>query len=177
MRKLLGAIVLLLAASAVSAQELPDGHGPGVGVEQNLGGLTGATFVYDAGRFHVDVLLGLEHISRTGPDTSSFGIAGRFFFVVHRMERADFGLGGGIGIARTDFGDAHETNIELEGAAQIRAFIAPNVAVLASLGLVIATADNGGLPGGPIVEGGNGDTEIGLGGQLFGGFGVTYYFR
>jgi hypothetical protein len=176
MRKLLIACVLSFASIA-SAQELPEGHGPGIGIEQNLGGITGATFVYDAGTFHIDVLLGLDHISRNGPDSTGLGIAGRFFYVAHKMERADFGIGGGIGILRTELGDAHETNIELEAAAQIRVFVAPNVVALASLGLSIVTADNGSLPDGPIAPGGNGDTQIGLGGQLFGGFGVTYFFK
>lgn len=176
MRTILVGIVLAAAGTA-SAQEVAEGHGPGVGVESNLGGLTGATFVYDAGRFHIDVLFGFDHTSRTGPDLSSVGFAGRFFFVIHRMERADFGLGAGLGVVRSDFGNENETNLHIEAAAQIRAFIAPNVALLASLGLAVVTADNGNLPSGPVVTGNNGDTEFGFGGQLLGGFGLTYYFR
>ena len=97
----------MVTAGTANAQEILDGHGPGVGVESNLGGLTGATFVYDAGRFHVDVLFGFEHTSRAGADISSFGIAGRLFFVVHHMERADLGLG----VVRSDFGNDHETAV------------------------------------------------------------------
>ncbi len=178
MRTLLACSILALVTSTAAAQEIvTDGHGAGIGVEQNLGGLTGGAFVYDAAHFHVDVLLGIAHISENGPDFSSVGVAGRFFYVVHRLDRADFSIGGGLGLERTDLGNAHETNIHIEAAAQIRAFITGNVALSAALGLVIVTADNNGLPSGPVVGGGQGDTEFGFGGQLFGGFGLTYFFR
>jgi hypothetical protein len=178
MRKLLVAILVALAAHVAAAQEIvSDGHGPGVGVEQNLGGLTGASFVYDAPRFHIDVLLGIQHVSEDGPDFSNVGVAGRFFFIVHRLDRADFALGGGIGIARAEQGNVSETNIHIEAAAQIRAFITSNVALSASLGLVVVTADNNRLPDGPVIGQATGNDEFGFGGQLFGGFGVTYFFR
>jgi Tfp pilus assembly protein PilZ len=50
----------------------------------------------------------------------------------------------------------------LEGAAQIRAFIVPNVALSASAGLgLVLTKDN---------------NSATIGGQLGGTFGVTYFF-
>ncbi len=68
MRTHIVCLAILLGAGAASAQEIIlEGHGPGIGVEENLGGLSGATFVYDAGRFRVDILLGLEHVSQPGP--------------------------------------------------------------------------------------------------------------
>jgi hypothetical protein len=181
MQRPLAALVLalstLLALGSAARAQTAEGHGPGIGVEQNLGGLTGGTFVYDAGTFHVDVLFGLAHVTLTGADETDFGIGGRFFFVVHHMERADLGLGGGVAIVRQEIGDRHETNIHIEGGAQIRAFIAPNVALLASLGIVVVTADNVILLDSPVTGSASGSGSFGIGGQLTGGFGLTYYFR
>ena len=152
-----------------------EGHGPGVGVEENLGGLTGGAFVYDAGRFRVDAILGIAHTSRNGGDSvTDFGIGGRFWYVVHRMERADFSLGGGVAIVHED--NPSDTNVQVELAAQIRVFVAPNVSLSGSLGFVIVTADNNVILGGPVTSG-NGDGAFGFGGQLVAGLGITYYFR
>lgn len=173
--------VVLLATGVASAQELVEGHGPGVGIEENLGGLSGASFVYDAGRFRVDVLFGFSHASNAannGGDVTDFGIGGRAFFVVHRMERADFSLGGGLAIVRETVSDngPDETNVQIELAAQIRVFVAPNVSLSGALGLAVTTADNQVLLGGPVTSS-NGDGNFGIGGQLLAGFGATYYFR
>jgi hypothetical protein len=181
MSKIILFSVLLLATGAASAQEYADGHGPGLGIEENLGGLSGASFVYDAGKFRIDALLGFDYESAAGNNNGSvtrFGIAGRFFWVLHRMERADFSLGGGFGIVRESIGDGgpSETNILLEFAAQIRVFIAPNVALSGSLGVAVVTADNAVVVSGPVTSGG-GDGSFGIGGELLGGFGATYYFR
>jgi hypothetical protein len=174
---LVSLLVLGTLATAANAQTA-EGHGPGIGVEQDLGGLTGGTFVWDGGSFRIDVLFGLAHLSIPGPDETDFGIGGRFWFVVHRMERADLGIGGGVAVVREEIGDQHETNIHIEGGAQIRAFIAPNVALLASLGLTIVTADNFIINNSPVVGMTNNATgSVGVGGQLFGGFGLTYFFR
>jgi hypothetical protein len=182
MWKNLSFCVVLLVTGVAGAQEYADGHGPGVGMESNLGGLTGASFVYDFGKFRIDALFGLSHesnVNGSGVDITDFGIAGRFFYVVHRMERADFGLGGGLGIVHESLSDGagpNETNIQIELAAQIRVFLAPNVALLGSLGFAVTTADNEVLLGGAVV-GARGNGTFGIGGQLLAGFGATYYFR
>lgn len=177
MRKTL--VIVLLRCSvysrAASAQEFVDGHGPGVGVEENLGGLSGGSFVYDAGRFRIDAILGIAHRSeRGGGSVTDFGIGGRFFYVVHRMERADFSIGGGVAIVHED--NPSDTNVQVELAAQIRVFVAPNVSLSGSLGFVIVTADNNVILGGPVTAA-NGDGAFGFGGQLLAGLGITYYFR
>jgi len=175
-------VVVLGVAAPAAAQEVvveggQGGHGFGVGVEQNLGGLTGAAFVYDATHFHIDVLFGFQHFSNDGPDTTLFGIGARFFYVISQMGAADFSLGGGVGIVQSDRGNASDTEMQIEGAAQIRAFVVPNVAVTASLGLAILTNGDLNVGGGPVLFGGEGESAFGIGGQLFGGFGLTYFFR
>ena len=141
----------------------------GVGVEQTLGGIGSATFVYDAGRWHIDALLGFRTVDVGADDYREISLAGRFFFTIHRAERADFSIGGGIGLINTDLADEGGTAIHLEGAAKIRAFLVPNVALSASLGLLIVASDDEDL-----ID--DADT-ISLGNaQLGGAFGLTYFF-
>lgn len=179
MRSFLIISTMVLAISTTATAQPADagggGHGPGIGVEQTLGGLTGATFSYDASAFHIDIVAAFAHFSNDGDDQTNLGIGGRFFFTLHDMGAADFSLGGGLALVNTDTGDNSDTEIQVEGAAQIRVFLVPNVALLGSLGLVILTADNGASGG--IAGGGSGETVFALGGQLNATFGLIYYFR
>jgi hypothetical protein len=157
-----------------------DGHGVGLGVAQNLGGLTGAAFSYDGGQFHVDVIGSFGHWNEDGPnddDLTMFGVGGRFFYHLHEMPGADFSIGGGLALVLTEQGDFSDNTIHLEGAAQIRLFIVPNVALSGSLGLVVLTADDGVVSGGPIAGGRTAESFYGIGGQLNASLGVIYYFR
>ncbi|MEI9937606.1 MAG: hypothetical protein WDO69_10345 [Pseudomonadota bacterium] len=157
----------LFATGTAAAQNARVARGIGVGAEMTTTGIAGATFVYDAEAFHIDALLG----GSFAPDTSTFAVAGRFFFPVHRSQFADFSVGPGIGlehvVVHDPDGPGPQTSvssnpIHLEGAAQIRAFIVPNVALSASAGLgVVLTKDN---------------NRATIGGQLGGSFGVTYFF-
>ncbi len=153
----------LLATGTAAAQTAPTARGIGVGAEATLTGIVGGTFVYDAEAFHIDALLGgtFRH------DDSSLAVAGRFFFPVHRSQSADFSLGPGIGLVHQSHhpDDAPSTSINpihLEGAAQIRAFVVPNVALSATAGLgaVLTKNNNSAL----------------IGGQVGAAFGVTYFF-
>jgi len=157
----------LFAAGTATAQTAPVARGIGVGAEATLTGIVGGTFVYDAERFHIDALLG----GSFAPDVSRFAVAGRFFFPVHRSQYADFSLGPGVGLEHVVVHDQDgpgpqtsvSTNpIHLEGAAQIRAFVVPNVALSASAGLGLVLRDN--------------NNTATIGGQLGGAFGVTYFF-
>lgn len=180
MRNLALVLGMTLVTATAAAQSEPvssGGRGIGLGVEQNLGGLSGAALVYDAGSFHFDVLLGLKHYSNDGPDATFLGLGGRFFFVLHSFGMADFSIGGGLGILQSDVGDNSDTEIQIEGAAQIRLFLVPNVSLTASLGLVFLTANDNNVGGGPVLAGGTGETALGIGGGLFGGFGLIYFFR
>ena len=156
----------LLATGAAAAQGAPTARGIGVGAEATLTGIVGGTFVYDAEAFHIDALLG----GSFQRNDSSLAVAGRFFFPVHRSQSADFSLGPGIGLVHVTHdpdgngpqGRESTNPIHLEGAAQIRAFVVPNVALNASAGLgVVLTKDN---------------NSALIGGQLGGSFGVTYFF-
>jgi hypothetical protein len=156
----------LFATGTAAAQTAPTARGIGVGAEATLTGIVGGTFVYDAQAFHIDALLGgsFQH------NDSTVEVAGRFFFPVHRSQSADFSVGPGIGFAHVTHdpdGDGPlprvATNpVHLEGAAQIRAFLVPNVAFSASAGLGIVLADN--------------NNSATIGGQLGGSLGVTYFF-
>jgi hypothetical protein len=177
MRKLMiiaaiATVGLIVSARAAHAQEKPTGVGvgvetlltasiPGTSFSQAPGA---ATFVYSGGVFHIDALL--TFISYEENDLI-FGVGGRFFYQVHGNARADFSIGGGLGIIHTDHEpdpQDDETDIHLEIATKLRTFIAPNVAIHAVMGLGIVLADN---PGGD---------RIGLVGQLAGSFGLTYFF-
>ena len=156
----------LFATGTAAAQTAPTARGIGVGAEMTTTGITGATFVYDAQVFHVDALLGAKFEN----NSSTFDVAGRLFFPVHRSQSADFSIGPGIGLQHVTTdpdGDGPQENvssnpIHLEGAAQIRAFVVPNIALSASAGL-----------GAVFTKGNNSMT---IGGQLGGQFGVTYFF-
>lgn len=159
-------VLALFATGTAAAQTGPTARGIGVGAEATLTGIVGGTFVYDAEAFHIDALLGasFQH------NDSSLAVAGRFFFPVHRSQSADFSLGPGIGLVHVTHdpdGDGPQgrvsTNpVHLEGAAQIRAFVVPNVALSATAGLGVVLTKN--------------DNSATIGGQLGGSFGVTYFF-
>lgn len=156
----------LFATGTAAAQTTPAARGIGVGAEATLTGIVGGTFVYDAEAFHLDALLGASFQR----NDSSVAVAGRLFFPVHRSQSADFSLGPGLGLVHVTHdpdGDGPQgrvsTNpIHLEGAAQIRAFVVPNVALSATAGLgMVLTKDN---------------NSALIGGQVGGSFGVTYFF-
>jgi hypothetical protein len=179
-KRLLSTIILSLSITSLAAAQESEGHGPGVGVEETLGGATGATFVWDASRWHVDVLFGLKH--QSGPDATEFDIGGRFLYLVHKAEKADFGIGAGLTILHLSQPDPapNETNLHIEALAQLRVWLAPNVALSAALGFVLVTADNFILASGPAagqITGMGGDGAFGIGGDLFGNFGFTYFFK
>ncbi|HET7540020.1 MAG TPA: hypothetical protein VFK05_09110 [Polyangiaceae bacterium] len=160
-------MLAMFATGTAAAQNAPVARGIGVGAEVTLTGIAGGTFVYDAAAFHIDALLGasFQHFD------SSFAVAGRFFFPVHRSQSADFSVGPGIGLVHsTDDPDGDgpagrnsRTPIHLEGAAQIRAFVVPNVALNATAGL-------------GVVMNNKGDNGVTFGGQVGASFGVTYFF-
>ena len=182
MRNLMGAVFIVMVglagtAAAQTPEIVGERHGVGLGIEQNLGGLTGAAFSFDAGRFRVDAIFGLAHYNNEPSDATLFGIGGRFFYKLHELPGADFSVGGGVAILQTEFGDNDDTTIHLEGIAQVRVFVVPNVAISGSFGVAILSADDGQVSGGPIAGEGSGDSVFGIGGQLLAGFGAIYYFE
>jgi hypothetical protein len=162
--KLLAAAAVALAVmvwqtGSAQAQEGDRGN-LGVGVTAMLsgGGLFSPSVAYDTGVFHIEGLLGFEDNGET-----RFDVGGRFWYHIHSAQSADFSLGGGLGIVNINpEGDGDSTtNVEIDGGAQLRAFIVPNVALSVSLGLVVLTGDA---------------DAIAITGDLFGAAGIHYYF-
>ncbi|HEX2673948.1 MAG TPA: hypothetical protein VHM25_23895 [Polyangiaceae bacterium] len=158
----------LFATGTAAAQNAPAARGIGVGAESTLTGIVGGTFVYDAAAWHLDAILGgtFKH------DYSQVDVAARFFFPLHRGANADFSVGPGIGVSHVTVhdpdggGPATSSNslpVHLEGAAQIRAFLVPNVAVNATAGLgLVFNKEN--------------DNSAIFTGQVGSSFGITYFF-
>lgn len=171
-------VTLVALSGSARAQEgtAADGHGVGVGAERTLGGVTGATFVYDNGRLTVTGLFGFVNVSIPGDDFTAFALGARIGFNVHRAAQADFSLGGGLTLVNAEVAGDSEANLHLEGVAQIRAFLNPNVALSAQLGLAIIVVDEF-LVASDLGGASPSDDQIRLTGQIAGGFGITYFFK
>ena len=119
----------------------------GVGAEfqYNALALGGASLNYDAGEFHVGGFLGFS--DPDGPDNTAFDVGGRFFYHVHSTAMSDFGIGGSLGILSARFmgNPDRQTLVFLDPGAQIRLFLAANVAISASLGVSIGVVDASGV--------------------------------
>jgi len=159
--------LVLLASRTSAAQGAVQGRtGFGAGAEATTTGIIGGTFVYDAGMFHLDALLGgaFDH------NDSTVAVAGRFFFPLHRSQAADFSIGPGIGLVHNSHHpdlvppvpSTSTDEVHLEGAVQIRAFVVSNVALSASAGLGIVFV--------------NGNNRGVIGGQVGASLGITYFF-
>jgi hypothetical protein len=153
----------LLLGPAVARADGPTATGFGIGIESTLTGLAGPSFVYQADRFHIVGIVGYHDHGAA----SEMDLAGRFWWSVSATAASDFAIGGGIGIQNVDLGPESETDIHLEAGAELRAFLAPNFALSAALGLAVQTGDD--------PPGGDADEYL-LGGQLVGTLGLTYFF-
>ena len=150
------------ASGAMSAH----GSGLGIGAVTMLNGTSGllVTWGNARGSFHFDGLFGLRHYNPGAPDNTT-----------------DFSLGGGVGIIRWvqdpgGGGESDNLDLSLEVGGQIRAFIVPNVAFLADLGVGATFGGNDNiLIGGQTVTGA-GSPE---GGSDFvvGTLGIAYFFE
>jgi len=161
------AAVLISAAPAAQAQ---DRAGIGVGVETLITSefydpFPGvATLTYDTGVFQIGGMLILLSVE---DNVTVMGAGGRFYYAIHRGERSDFSVGGGLALVNTDpDGAADSTNdFHLEGGGKIRAFITPNVALTSSLGIGFVLADDD-----------SGPDVFGITGNLNASVGISYYF-
>ncbi|HEY4055418.1 MAG TPA: hypothetical protein VGM39_02380 [Kofleriaceae bacterium] len=150
MKKTLLAAALVVAGSAGSAFAGGSPGSIGVGAEYLIAGgygiaPTGAPNIaggpsinYDTGAFHVGGFLTIA--DGDGSNNTEIGIGGRFYYHVASSAMADFSVGGAIGVLSFD-GNERQNYIFIEPGAQIRAFIVPNVALSASIGLSIAAGD------------------------------------
>ncbi len=138
--------LLVMGASGVAAAGGSPGS-IGVGAEFQLNGFGGPSVNYDAGDFHVGGFLGFE--DPDGADNTLFGVGARFYYHVHSTAMSDFGLGGTFSVISNPAGpgpnDDRTTDVFLEPGAQIRLFLASNVAISASAGIVIGVVDAGGV--------------------------------
>ncbi len=177
MRKLIVLIgVLLGTATAASATEGGPSHGHiGVGVSHTLAGFNTGEFVYDAGKFHIEALLGFASQPQNAGqnDITLFGLGGRFWYSVHQTTSSDFNVGAGMLIESRSAGRSN-TDVDLEIGGQIRAFLVPNVAFTAELGVVFANNDDVGIAQG--LFGGNMSNNgyVALGATA--GLGLQYFF-
>jgi len=168
---------LLVMAAAGVAHAGGQAASIGVGAEYQLSGIGGASVNYDAGSFHVGGFVGFA--DPEGRNNTILDVGGRFFYHVHSTAMSDFGVGGNLGIASYHdmvMGvDEKLTGVFVEPSVQIRLFLASNVALSATVGVVIGVADANGVAltgqsfGGELtVLGGN----IGISS----GAGIHYYF-
>jgi hypothetical protein len=147
------AAVLVMAASGLAHAGGQSGS-IGVGAEAQLGGglstraIGGASVNYDGGSFHAGGFFGFE--DPDGRDNTAWALGGRFYYHVHSTAMSDFGLGGGLAVVSYHTvnmmgQDNTNSDVFLEPGAQIRLFLASNVAISASVGVVIGLADAGGV--------------------------------
>lgn len=157
-------VAVLIGLSGVAAAGGSAGSF-GVGAEYTLLGVGGASVNYDQGDFHVGGFMGYRS---DGPndndDRYELDLGGRFFYHLHSTAMSDFSLGGQVAIQMLDDAlpdDQDATIFEVDLGAQIRVFVASNVALSATVGLALATADA---------------DEVQISGNVVGNVGIHYYF-
>lgn len=157
-----GLPVALVAALAGAAHAGGQSGSIGVGAEYQLNGIGGVSVNADQGDFHVGGFVGFD--DPPNADNTSFYLGARFFWHLHTTAMSDFGLGGGFGYASVPdpapMSDDRLSKIFIEPSAQIRLFLASNVAISATAGVIIGVVDASG---------------VGITGQTIGG-GIHYYF-
>lgn len=169
LRRLLLSLALLAGLAAPAAAQYEDSADSGDAMGLGVGAqalLTHsevpavAAVTYDVGAFHIDGLAGLSTL-----DPTSILAGGRFYYALHRKASSDLSIGGGVGVEYRDTNqggvDEDVTIYHVEAGAKIRAFIVPNVALTAGVGLGYVT--------------GGADDGLVLTGQFIGTFGVTYF--
>jgi hypothetical protein len=172
---------VFVAATAGSASAGGKEGSIGVGAEFGLNGLTGGLSVnYDAGKFHLGGFLGV--FDGGGQNDTNYTAGGRFFYHVGSTAMSDFGIGGTVGLFSLDgqgpMNDERDTLMFLEPSFQIRLFLASNVALSFTAGIVIGVVDADGFALGSGGVGLNlGAGGLGSAGGLVTGIaGVHYYF-
>jgi hypothetical protein len=165
---LLAAMIVFASVGTARAGGQPNSIG--VGAEFQASGLGGLSANYDAGRFHAGGFFGYLHPGGNNDTTVDFG--GRFFFHLASTASADFSVGGSLGIETANDAPGNpnrHTDVFIEPAFQIRAFIVPNVALSFTGGIVIGAADSSELD----VTTSNSGNIVG---RMTGMAGVHYYF-
>jgi hypothetical protein len=170
------------ANATVSPASSGHGRGIGVGAITMLNGTSGGLFTWGnpSGAYHIDGFFGLHRYNQNNTYTTAFSIGGRGWYHVHAASFADFSLGGGIGLLRWETnpgqpGNDDRIDVSLEVGGQMRAFIVPNVALIADLGLGVTFGQNDN-----IMIGGQSFGDGGTGGDrnfVLGTLGIAYFFE
>lgn len=134
--------------------------GIGVGIESMLSGPTGPAVVYQTPSFHVEGIVGF--FDSSDAEGRRVLVAGRYFHQIHAGDLADLSLGAGLGLLNVEVLDESDTDVHVEVGAKIRAFLVPNVALGAQLGMAFVVRD--------------GDDLFALTGDVIGSMGITYFF-
>jgi hypothetical protein len=171
------------ATASITPAASGHGRGIGVGAVTMLNGTSGALFTWGSsgGGFHVDGLFGLHHYNPNGNNTTSFSVGGRFWYHLHAASFADFSLGGGLGFVHWDTnpgnpGNNSRLDLSMEIGCQMRAFIVPNVALIADLGLGATFGPNDDIMiGGQSVVGSG--SPAGGNNFVAGTLGIAYFFE
>jgi hypothetical protein len=173
-------VATLLTLSAAQAQtgmasgaSSVRGRGLGLGAVAMLNGTSGGLVTYGSwgGRFHIDGLAGLRRFNDGGDVVADFTLGGRFWYHLHSTAFSDFSIGGGLGFIYYDGrgGGDSQIDVTMEVGGQIRAFIVPNVALLADVGFgAYFGNDDDILIGGQNIGGGN---------FVHGTLGIAYFFE
>jgi len=173
------------ASTTVSPASSGHGRGIGVGAAAMLDGTSGALFTWGSagGGFHIDGIFGLHHYRDANTNyTTSFAVGGRFWYHVHAATFADFSLGGGIGLTSWALrpgapNSDSRLDLSLEVGGQMRAFIVPNVALVADLGLGATFGnDDNIMIGGQSVTGSS-PPEGPANNFVVGTLGIAYFFE
>jgi hypothetical protein len=151
----------------------------GLGAEFQLNGAGGVSLNSDNGDFHVGGFVGFSDTGRDNDDTV-FTVGGRFFYHVHSTAMSDFGIGGNVGVVSLPepamSNDGRELELYIEPAFQIRVFVASNVALSGTGGVVIGVVDAEDVAITGSAVGGGRATLSAAGVSLGGGVGLHYYF-
>ena len=141
-------VAALIAALAGTARAGGQAGSIGVGAEFQLSGVGGLSANYDEGRFHAGGFLSFA--DPPGVNNTVFDIGGRFYWHLASTASSDFSIGGSLGIQSVYQNPGNNvsprlTNLFLEPGFQIRAFVAPNVALSFTGGFSIGTVDASGV--------------------------------
>jgi hypothetical protein len=173
------------ANATVSPAASGHGRGIGIGAVTMLNGTSGALVTWGSagGGLHADGLFGLHHYrDGNGNYSTSFALGGRFWYHVHAASFADFSLGGGLGfISWTSNpgnpGSDSRLDLSIEVGGQMRAFIVPNVALLADLGLGATFGNDDNIMIGGQAITGSSEPEGVANNFVVGTLGIAYFFE
>jgi hypothetical protein len=145
--------------------EVAHGFGLGARAEFPDEGVAGVLFGYDFGELQLEGSFGaLINDDDAANPVDVYSTTFQAFYRVHRMSNADLALGGGGGMfLRVVPGAAIKKDFTLGVGARARIFVAPNAALLGTLGVAVLKGDAPSL--------------VAVVARPLGAVGFEYYFR